>query len=99
MAREWITGAAAVVALALGAGCFNGSRNVEVAGESRLELIVESDRTDVDATHFLLDAATGDLWRLEVGGGAEARWVRLASGPDDLQELEPEAAPAGTPTD
>jgi hypothetical protein len=93
MRKGWTAAAGAAGAVALAAGCFNGALHdySTVGGDRRLELVVESDRTDVDATHFLLDSATGDLWRLEVDAGTAARWVRLAAGPEDLRELAPDA--------
>jgi hypothetical protein len=72
-------------------GCFNSGHHTNVAaGGGRLQLVIETGRTDVDGTHFLLDTATGDLWRLEARSAETARWVRVADGPDDLRELTPE---------
>ncbi len=70
--------------------CFNdGGDDVYIkGGTARLALVIEADRSDVDATHFLLDTATGDLWCLEAGGQGPGRWRRLAEGPADLRELE-----------
>ena len=81
----------ALASLALvGAGCFNGAfRGDEFgdAGGDRFELVIEADRTGVDATHFLVDRATGDLWLLDVTGRRSGAWVRLADAPADAAEL------------
>ncbi len=82
-----------VAALALpAAGCFNdafrGHEFENASGTDRFSLVIEADRTDVDATHFLVDRATGDLWRLDLSGRTEGSWVRLASAPEDAAELE-----------
>lgn len=99
MDGRWVAVAGALAVLAAaGAGCFNGSfqdHSERGVGE-RLQLVVESDRTDVDATHFLLDKETGDLWRLEMRG-ASGSWVRLAAGPEDLADLEREGASGDAP--
>lgn len=96
-ARDLI-GIGAAVAAGIAIGCFNGSFNQDrrtQGGGGRLALVIEPLRTDVDGSHFLLDAATGDLWRLQLSGGSGA-WVRVADGPADLQELEPPTpGPAG----
>ncbi len=86
----WIS-FAIVACLTLGA-CFNGhnAKNTHYGGTNRLQLLIEANRTDVAGTHFLVDSATGDLWRLDAGGSDPGRWVRLADGPTDLQELDPE---------
>ncbi|HKJ25527.1 MAG TPA: hypothetical protein VKB65_11930 [Myxococcota bacterium] len=73
-----------------GAGCFNDAfRGHEFigTGTDRFELVIEPDRTLVDGTHFLVDRATGDLWRLDVAGRTEGTWVRLAAGPADAAEI------------
>jgi len=73
-----------------GAGCFNDAfRGHEFigTGSDRFELVIEPDRTLVDGTHFLVDRATGDLWRLDVTGRTEGAWVRLASGPSDAADI------------
>ncbi|NNL65872.1 MAG: hypothetical protein HKP30_06505 [Myxococcales bacterium] len=80
-------------------GCFNEAfqTNEGLESPSRFELLIEPDRTLVDGTHFLVDRATGDLWRLDVRERSEGRWVRLADGPSDVAALpqpsdaEPEA--------
>lgn len=79
-------------------GCFNdwfrADKTVGGEGGRRFDLKIEADRTDVDATHFLVDRATGDLWRLDARGG-DGRWVRLADGPIDAQPLAEEAPEDG----
>ena len=75
--------------------CFNGAehgiRNHGVIGVTggRFALVIESDRTDLGATHFLVDTATGDLWSLrQQEAGAE--WQRVAEGPKDAKPLRVE---------
>ena len=69
--------------------CWNGSYNEATsAAGGRFHLTFEASRTDVAGTHFLVDSATGDLWRLAPGGGA-AEWVRLADAPEDAADLAP----------
>jgi hypothetical protein len=84
--------------LGLGSGCFNdafrGDEFDGVPGAERFELVVEPDRTLVDGTHFLVDRATGDLWRLELSDRKNGAWVRLADGPDDAVELAFQIGPA-----
>jgi len=76
-----------------GTGCFNdafrGHEFSDIPGTDRFELVIEADRTLVDGSHFLVDRATGDLWRLDVSGRTNGNWVRLASGPADAAELAP----------
>ena len=50
-------------------------------------LVIEPNRTDLAATHFLIDTMNGDLWRLDTTV-SPSQWVRSAEGPDDLAELE-----------
>jgi len=81
-----------IASLALvGGGCFNdalrGHEFHGVPGSDRFELVIEPDRTLFEGTHFLVDRATGDVWRLEASDGRSARWVRLADGPDDAEAL------------
>lgn len=73
----------------LATGCFNDAfqTNKGLESPSRFELQIEPDRTLVDGTHFLVDRATGDLWRLDVSGRTAGRWVRLADGPTDVAAL------------
>jgi hypothetical protein len=91
--RARVALAASVVALAA-AGCFNdafrGHDFRDGVGSDRFELVIEADRTLVDGTHFLVDRATGDLWRLELSDGETGAWVRLADGPADAAELRVE---------
>lgn len=89
--RTWLA-VPALFALLGGAGCFNDAfRGDEVNGAGgalRFELLIEPNRTLVEGTHFLVDRATGDLWRLEATGRAAGTWVRLADGPSDVAELD-----------
>jgi hypothetical protein len=89
--RTWLA-APALVALIGVAGCFNDAfRGDEVNGAGgalRFELLIEPNRTLVEGTHFLVDRATGDLWRLEATGRAAGTWVRLADGPADAAEID-----------
>ena len=81
-----------VAVLLLGGGCFNDAfRGHEVNGADaamRFELLIEPDRTLVEGTHFLVDRATGDVWRLDVAGRSAGTWVRLADGPSDVAEID-----------
>jgi hypothetical protein len=93
--RARIALATTALALALaGAGCFNdafrGHDFHDGVGTDRFELVVEPGRTQVDGTHFLVDRATGDLWRLDVSDGTAGTWVRLADGPADAAPLRVE---------
>lgn len=73
-------------------GCFNDwetGRNVSGGlGSERFALVIEPNRSDVDGTHFLVDRATGDLWRL-AGDDTSGRWIKVADGPEDVKELVP----------
>lgn len=70
--------------------CWNGAfqSNVDKSkgGKPRFELVVEPKRSDVDASHFLVDSTTGDTWLLETTGAKAGRWVRLADGPADAAD-------------
>ncbi len=86
--RGWtlITAVATTVVLA-SAGCFNGSFHdyaKNYGGGQRFALVIEPDRTDIDATHYLLDTATGDVWTL----GASGSWERMVDGPEDVRPLD-----------
>ena len=82
----------AIAALALPA-CWNDSYNQDtVSVGARFALTIEPSRTDIEGTHFLVDAATGDLWRLEQRGGG-VDWVRIADAPEDAADLTPEPPP------
>ena len=78
--------AASTMIMAL--GCDNGlHHNTLVPPGNRFELVIESDRTTVDASHFLLDTSTGDTWLLS-GNRRDFEWVRLAPRPVDIQTLD-----------
>ena len=78
--------AASLMSAAL--GCDNGlHHNTLVPPGNRFALVIESDRTSVDANHFLLDTSTGDTWRLS-GTRGDFEWVRLAARPADIQTLD-----------
>ncbi len=82
---------AALAALAsLSSGCFNDAfqTNKGLEGPVRFDVLIEPDRTLVDGTHFLVDRATGDLWRLDVRDRRTGVWVRLADGPGDAAALD-----------
>jgi hypothetical protein len=75
-------------------GCYSRSHNnVVSAPGQRFQLVVEAGRTDVQGTHFLLDAATGDLWRLDAERPGPERWVRVSDGPADAAEIAPPRFP------
>lgn len=90
-ARRCILIGLAVVPLA-GSGCFNGGQVTYEDGgpRGRFALVIEADRTAIEGSHFLLDTATGDVWRMESEDGRAGSWVRLGDAPDDVAELEPE---------
>ncbi len=72
--------------------CWNGAFQTNKiegrgGGDQRFQLAVEPGRTDIDATHFLVDTATGDVWRLDPTGAHQGTWVRLADGPEDAEVL------------
>jgi hypothetical protein len=69
-------------------GCDNGlHHNTLVPPGNRFELVIEANRTSVDASHFLLDTSTGDTWRLS-GNRGEFEWVPLAPRPANVQPLD-----------
>ncbi|NNL65871.1 MAG: hypothetical protein HKP30_06500 [Myxococcales bacterium] len=72
------------------AGCFNGGQVTYEDGgpRGRFALVIEADRTAIEGSHFLLDTATGDVWRMESEDGRAGSWVRLGDAPDDVAELE-----------
>ena len=79
--------AAGVVVVA--ASCDYGAHhNRVVPGGNRFALVIEPGRTEFDASPYLVDAATGDVWMLD-GAGIPSRWVRLADGPEDAAVLGP----------
>lgn len=78
----------AVLTMGSNGGCNNdnfSNRGVISAG-ARFQLVVEEDPTP---TRLLLDSATGDLWQLSAEAAA-ARWIRVASGPNDARVLSPQ---------
>lgn len=88
--RSAIAWAALALLLAI-AGCFNGGgfhNQGVVGGGGRFALVIEPGRTPIDGTHFLLDTATGDLWRLASNGPDSLQWLRLSTGPEDAVELQ-----------
>ena len=93
--RTLVWGVLLGLAFALGAGCANGSfqnyrARINEGGSGRFALVIEADRTPIDATHFLLDTATGDVWRMDSSDGRTGTWLRLGEAPDDVQDLDPE---------
>jgi len=75
-------------------GCDNGSYNsTQVAPGGRFALEIETGRSDVVGTHFLVDTITGDLWRLDTRGAGTPIWVRIADGPADAEALDDVVAP------
>jgi hypothetical protein len=97
MRTIWLRSSIVLAGLALaGAGCFNdafrGHEFQASGGSDRFALLIEPDRTLVEGTHFLVDRATGDVWRLDVAGRTRGTWVRLADGPADAAELPPHPA-------
>ncbi len=76
--------------LAVQSACWNGvndSTIFEGGGGRRFSLVIEPNRTDVEATHFLVDTFTGDVWRLDAAKSRPGKWLRLTSGPEDVSEL------------
>lgn len=72
------------------AACNHDNIDNGSVGMPRFQLVTGS----VDT--FLLDAATGDLWRLdEQPGGEPASWERYAGGPDDARKLDSKALVGG----
>ena len=71
--------------------CWNGINDsiiFEGGAGNRFQLTIEPDRTEIRATHYLVDTMTGDTWLLEVTGPSNGRWVRLTDGPPDAATLE-----------
>ncbi len=80
---------AAVLGLAV-LGCFNvndHATSIEGTALMRFALIIETERSDVDASHYLLDQATGDVWRFDPMNRGEGTWVRMAEAPEDIRPL------------
>lgn len=69
-------------------GAFQTNTDKSKGGNPRFELVVEPKRSDVDASHFLVDSTTGDTWFMEKTGAKAGRWVRLAEGPADAAALQ-----------
>ena len=82
---------AIAAALTLGGlGCFNvndHATSIQGSALMRFALIIETERSDVDASHYLLDQATGDVWRLDPIDRGEGRWLRMAEAPEDVRPL------------
>jgi hypothetical protein len=73
-----------------GLACFNvndHATSIEGTGLMRFALIIETERSDVDASHYLLDQATGDVWRFDPIDRGEGRWLRMAAAPEDVRPL------------
>ncbi len=71
-------------------GCFNvNDHAISIEGNAlmRFALIIETERSDVDASHYLLDQATGDVWRFDPTNRGEGRWLRMAEAPEDVRPL------------
>ncbi len=95
--RRWmalVLGLALWLGSGVGSGCMNGAMHnykaqiSETGPGGRFALVIEADRTRVDGSHFLLDTATGDVWRLEAQGARAGTWARLADAPPDAADLE-----------
>ena len=69
-------------------GAFQTNKSKGRTSGDRFDLVVEAKRNDLDASHFLVDKATGDLWVLETSGSRAGAWVRVANGPADAEELD-----------
>ena len=82
---------ATAAALTLGSlGCVkinDHATSIKGAGLMRFALIIETERSDVDASHYLLDQATGDVWRFDPVNRGEGTWVRMAEAPADIRPL------------
>ena len=77
-----------LAAILSASGCDNGPHhNNLVAPGNRFELVIESDRTSVEASHFLVDTLTGDTWLL-TGKRGSFEWVRMAVPPEDIQQVD-----------
>ena len=74
----------------------NGSMHnykAKIGAESgRFAMVIEADRTAIQGSHFLLDTATGDVWRTDSADGRTGNWLPLGVGPEDVRELEEEPA-------
>jgi len=79
--------------LAAGSGCLNDAVHTFhgwSGGAGRFALVIEPARTAIEGTHFLLDTATGDVWRMESDDGRRGGWVRLGDAPADARPLRDE---------
>lgn len=90
-----VWGAILGIAFAVGGGCMNGALHnykarVNQSPGGRFTLVIEAGRTAIDGSHFLLDTATGDVWRLDSRDGESGSWVRLGAGPEDARDLADE---------
>lgn len=100
MQRRSVPAWPALLAIAplLATGCFNDAfstvKHEGSDGPGRFSLVIEPARTDVDGSHFLLDTATGDVWRLETRDGETGEWVRVGEAPRDVRSLGPEVPAA-----
>jgi hypothetical protein len=88
-------GAVLGIAFATSGGCMNRAfhnykARVNEAANGRFALVIEADRTPIEGTHFLLDTATGDVWRMDSDDGGSGDWVRLGDAPEDVRSLEVE---------
>ncbi|HKJ25526.1 MAG TPA: hypothetical protein VKB65_11925 [Myxococcota bacterium] len=93
-----VWGAVLAIAFAAGAGCMNGALHnykarVNESPSGRFALVIEANRTAIDGSHFLIDTATGDVWRMDSSDGRSGAWVRLGAGPADARDLGVEDEP------
>lgn len=88
-----------ILATLLAAGCFNDgfTNSGTIGGGGRFALVIEPARTSIEGTHFLVDTATGDLWRLDENADVAQRWLRISDAPADVTELDQPHFAAGGP--
>ena len=89
----------ALLALALGAAFTACNNNNDQISNTAIQVNRFQALTNSTDT-LMLDAATGDLWKLDESPGDEgARWVRYANAPTDVKSVDPDQVlhPPGPP--
>jgi hypothetical protein len=92
-AARWAVHGILALSLVPLTACWNGAfqtNEIKKRGgdASRFELVIEAKRNDLEASHFLVDTATGDLWVLQPSGDRAGTWVRVTDGPADALDLQ-----------